>query len=165
MYDAFVGIDPGAFGAMSAIIPDRGRTTVSYMSVEFKQDSLNGYLDALKQLDSNGFTPKVIVESVHAMPGQGVTSMFSFGQRFGEIIGMLKTLGLGYELVPPKKWQKELGAIKPTESKADRKKLIAEKVIEIYPTTSVLIKGIKGGYKDGVADAFGLAHFAYKHYK
>lgn len=162
MIVAHIGIDPGSTGAMSIIRSERG-VVLDTTSCEFKSKGLDGYIETIHDL---GITiQKCVVESVHAMPGQGVTSMFSFGQRLGEITGMLKTFGIGYELVPPQKWQKELGVIKPTASKADRKKAISEKVIAVYPTTGSQIRGPKGGYKDGVADAYGLAHYAFKNYK
>lgn len=163
MTKVYIGIDPGASGAISALITKDG-TIHSHQTVEFKTAGLDGYIDSLWALKLLNIQ-KVIVEQVHAMPGQGVTSMFTFGKNFGEILGALKALGIGYELVPPQKWQKELGVIKPTASKADRKKAISERVIAIYPETGSLIRGPKGGYKDGVADAFGLAHYAFKNYK
>ena len=47
------------------------------------------------------------LEHVSAMPGQGVTSMFTFGQNFGWIQGILQAFGISYELVRPQKWKKE----------------------------------------------------------
>lgn len=49
----------------------------------------------------------VVVEHVNAMPGQGVTSCFSFGQNFGFILGLLTAFRIPYELVRPLKWKKE----------------------------------------------------------
>lgn len=163
MHKTYIGIDPGASGALSAIVTKDGVIT-SHQTVEFKTAGLDGYINSLWSLKILNIK-KVIVEQVHAMPGQGVTSMFTFGKNFGEILGALKALGIGYELVPPQKWQKELGVVKPTATKAERKKAISEKIIAVYPETGSLIRGPKGGYKDGVADAFGLAHYAYKIYK
>lgn len=52
-------------------------------------------------------TPFCVVEHVGAMPGQGVTSCFSFGQNFGFILGLLTAFRIPYELVRPQKWKKE----------------------------------------------------------
>lgn len=164
MTKAFIGIDCGATGAISTLIIKDG-IVFDHLTMEYKSKGLTGYIEFIEDIKSMNHIQKILVEQVHAMPGQGVSSTFTFGQRFGEILGALTALGLGYELVSPQKWMKEIGAIKPSSSKADRKKLISEKVITIYPETGSLIRGPKGGFKDGVADAFGLAHYAYKIYK
>ena len=161
MTKAFIGIDPGASGAISALIIKDG-IVFDHLTMEYKSKGLTGYIEDIKSMNH---IQKILVEQVHAMPGQGVSSTFTFGQRFGEILGVLTALGSGYELVSPQKWMKEIGAIKPSSSKSDRKKLISEKVIAIYPETGSLIRGPKGGFKDGVADSFGIAHYALKIYK
>lgn len=162
-YKAYIGIDPGATGALSVIFTGDG-IPFKLDTVEFKNAGIDGFIFALKDILTFSPIGKVMVESVHAMPKQGVSSMFTFGTRFGEILGALKALGIGYELVTPQKWQKEIGVVKPTSTTAERKKAISEKIIAMYPETGSLIRGPKGGYKDGVGDAFGLAHYARKHY-
>ena len=164
MYKTYIGIDPGATGALSVIFTKDG-IPFKLDTVEFKTAGLDGYIVALRDILSFCVIGKVSVELVHSMKGQGVSSMFSFGTRYGEILGMLKALGIGYELIAPQKWQKDVGVLKPTSSKAERKKAISEKIIAMYPETGSLIRGPKGGYKDGVADAFGLAHYSLKYYK
>lgn len=164
MTKAFIGIDPGASGAISALIVKDG-IVFDHLTMEYKSKGLTGYIEFIEDIKSMNHIQKILVEQVHAMPGQGVSSTFTFGQRFGEILGALTALGSGYELVSPQKWMKEIGAIKPSSSKADRKKLISEKVIAIYPETNSFIRGPKGGFKDGVADSFGIAHYALKIYK
>jgi len=52
---------------------------------------------------------KVYLEKVHSMPGQGVSSVFKFGEGFGHLKGTLDALGIPYELVSPLKWQTSLG--------------------------------------------------------
>lgn len=164
MIKVYAGIDPGATGAISSIIYD-GTKIVDYSVQEFKHSGIDGYITYLKDLQHYFNIQKLVVESVHSMPGQGVSSTFTFGTRFGEILGVLKALGIGYELISPQKWQKEIGAIKPASTKADKKKTISEKIIAMYPETGSLIRGPRAGYKDGVGDAFGLAHYAFKIYK
>ena len=73
---------------------------------------------------------KVIVEQVAAMPGQGVTSMFNFGQSFGVIKGICAALNLPIYFVRPSKWKKHFNLIK-TNKDASR-----TKVIEVYPEIS-----------------------------
>ena len=72
----------------------------------------------------------VIIEQVSAMPGQGVTSMFNFGQSFGVIKGICSAMQLSMHFVRPAKWKKYFGLIK-SEKDASR-----TKVIEIFPYIS-----------------------------
>ena len=72
----------------------------------------------------------VVIEQVSAMPGQGVTSMFNFGQSFGVIKGICAAMQLPMYFVRPAKWKKYFNLIK-TEKQASR-----TKVIEIFPQFS-----------------------------
>ena len=72
----------------------------------------------------------VVVEHVNAMPGQGVTSMFNFGQSFGVIKGICSALSLPIYFVRPTKWKKHFNLIK-TNKDASR-----TKVIQVYPEIS-----------------------------
>lgn len=140
----YIGIDPGAKGSMCLI---------SNGKVVFKDFDLKEYSNTLKAfLDTNDTELMVAIEKVHAMPGQGVSSSFSFGQRLGELEGMLTALQIPYELVAPKDWQKACGI----PAKSD-KKGIASVIQKLYPTAELY--GNKGGLRDGRSDALGLAHF------
>ena len=72
----------------------------------------------------------VVVEQVNAMPGQGVTSMFNFGQTFGAIKGVCAALELPIFLVRPSKWKKHFELINSSKD-ASR-----TKTIEMYPSIS-----------------------------
>ena len=140
----YIGIDPGAKGSMCVI--GNGK-------VLFKDFDLKEYSSILKAfLDTDDTELMVAIEKVHAMPGQGVSSSFSFGQRLGELEGMLTALQIPYELVAPKDWQKACGI--PANSD---KKGIASVIQKLYPTAELY--GNKGGLRDGRSDALGLAHF------
>ena len=82
----------------------------------------------IKQIDKKEI--KVVIEQVSAMPGQGVTSMFNFGQSFGVIKGICAALGIPIYFVRPSKWKKHFNLIK-TNKDASR-----TKVIEVYPEIS-----------------------------
>ena len=99
---------------------------------------------------------KVIVEQVSAMPGQGVTSMFNFGQSFGVLKGICSAMQLSMFFVRPAKWKKYFGLIK-TEKDASR-----TKVIEIFPYISSELSRKKDSNK---ADAVLIASFFYNTYK
>ena len=92
----------------------------------------------------------IVVEHVNAMPGQGVTSMFNFGQSFGVIKGICSALSLPIYFVRPTKWKKYFNLIK-TNKDASR-----TKVIEIYPEISSQISRKKDSNK---ADAILIARY------
>ena len=92
----------------------------------------------------------VVIEQVSAMPGQGVTSMFNFGQSFGVLKGICASMKLPMHLVRPAKWKKYFNLIK-TEKEASR-----TKVIEIFPQISSMLSKKKDVNK---ADAILIASF------
>ena len=92
----------------------------------------------------------VVIEQVSAMPGQGVTSMFNFGQSFGVLKGICSAMQLSMYFVRPAKWKKYYGLIK-TEKDASR-----TKVIEIFPYISNKLSKKKDSNK---ADAILIASF------
>ena len=72
----------------------------------------------------------IVVEQVNAMPGQGVTSMFNFGQTFGAIKGVCAALGFPIYFVRPSKWKKHFELINSSKDSS------RTKVIEMYPSIS-----------------------------
>ena len=99
---------------------------------------------------------RVIIEQVSAMPGQGVTSMFNFGQSFGILKGICSAMQLPMYFVRPAKWKKYFGLIK-SEKDASR-----TKAIEIFPYFSSQLSKKKDSNK---ADAILIASFYYETYK
>ncbi|MBD1162896.1 crossover junction endodeoxyribonuclease, partial [Pelagibacterales bacterium SAG-MED12] len=99
---------------------------------------------------------RVIIEQVSAMPGQGVTSMFNFGQSFGILKGICSAMQLPMYFVRPAKWKKYFGLIK-SEKDASR-----TKAIEIFPYFSSHLSKKKDSNK---ADAILIASFYYETYK
>ena len=93
---------------------------------------------------------KVVVEQVSAMPGQGVTSMFNFGQSFGILKGMCSAMQLPMFFVRPAKWKKYFNLIN-SEKDASR-----TKVIEMFPTISNKLSKKKDNNK---ADAILIAQY------
>ena len=91
-----------------------------------------------------------VIEQVSAMPGQGVTSMFNFGQSFGVLKGICSAMQLSMHFVRPAKWKKYFNLIK-TEKDASR-----TKVIEIFPYISSQLSRKKDSNK---ADAILIASF------
>ena len=105
-------------------------------------------------------TPKkeivVVIEQVSAMPGQGVTSMFNFGQSFGVLKGICSAMQLSMHFIRPAKWKKYFGLIK-TEKDASR-----TKVIEIFPYISSQLSRKKDSNK---ADAILISSFFHNTYQ
>ncbi len=130
-----LGIDPGLSGAI-AILEDNKVISLFDMPVmsEGKKNKrqLNSaqLVNIIKQNTSNDEEIAVVVEQVNAMPGQGVTSMFNFGQTFGAIKGVCAALELPIFFVRPSKWKKHFELINSSKD-ASR-----TKVIEMYPSLS-----------------------------
>ena len=99
---------------------------------------------------------KVVIEHVSAMPGQGVTSMFNFGQSFGVLKGICSAMQLPMHFVRPAKWKKFFNLIN-AEKDASR-----TKAIEIFPYISPQLSKKKDANK---ADAALIASFFYETYQ
>ena len=130
-----IGIDPGLSGGI-AILENNKIKELFDMPVmadgKKNKRQLNSALlvklikDNIKNLEDT----VMIVEKVHAMTGQGVTSMFNFGQTFGAIKGICAALGLPIFFVRPAKWKKHFELINSSKD-ASR-----TKAIEMYPAIS-----------------------------
>ena len=130
-----IGVDPGLSGAI-AILVNNKVINIFDMPVmpEGKKNKrqLNSaqLVKLLKDNISKNEEVSVVVEQVNAMPGQGVTSMFNFGQTFGAIKGVCAALGLPIFFVRPSKWKKHFELINSSKD-ASR-----TKAIEMYPSLS-----------------------------
>jgi len=127
-----IGVDPGISGAISIIenkkILEVYDTPTMIDGKKNKRQINSAQLtNIIKARLNDDKEVVVIVEQVNAMPGQGVTSMFNFGQSFGVIKGICAALGLPIHFVRPTKWKKHFNLIK-TNKDASR-----TKVIEVYP--------------------------------
>ena len=98
----------------------------------------------------------VVVEQVNAMPGQGVTSMFNFGQTFGAIKGVCAALGLPIFFVRPSKWKKHFELINSSKDSS------RTKAIEFFPYISSKLSRKKDANK---ADAILIASFYHQNQK
>ena len=150
-----IGIDPGVSGAIS-ILENKKVIEVFDMPtmIDGKKNKrqINGseVTNIIKKRLNDGKEVIVVVEQVNAMPGQGVTSMFNFGQSFGVIKGICAALKLPIYYVRPVKWKKHFNLIK-TNKDASR-----TKVIEVYPNISGKLSRKKDSNK---ADAILIARY------
>ena len=150
------GIDPGVSGAISIlenkkIIEVYDMPTMIDGKKNKKQVNGSQVSNIIRErLKNNNKEIVVVVEHVNAMPGQGVTSMFNFGQSFGVIKGVCAALSLPIYFVRPTKWKKHFNLIK-TNKEASR-----TKVIEVYPEISSQLSRKKDANK---ADAILIARY------
>jgi len=112
-----VGIDPGLKGGIAFYNPTELIThrtpTVSIPFVKKGKKTTRNDMDlvACRELLITD-VDHVFLEKVSAMPGQGVTGMFRFGQNLGQWQGILTGLGLEYTMVTPQVWKRQAGLIK-----------------------------------------------------
>lgn len=98
-----VGLDPGLTGALAFYWPDYPeRISAEDMPVADKRVDAASLAERLRQMRPTF----AVVESVNAMPGQGVSSSFKFGMSFGEIVGVLGALQIPYHLTSATRWKK-----------------------------------------------------------
>ena len=158
-----IGIDPGVSGSI-CFLKDGKILDVIEMPVmnEGKKNKkqVNGaqiYNEITKKINSNPETKiRVVIEHVTAMPGQGVTSMFNFGQSFGVLKGICSAMRLPMFFVRPAKWKKYYNLIN-SEKDASR-----TRAIEIFTDFSSQLSKKKDSNK---ADAILIASFYYETHK
>ena len=158
-----IGIDPGITGSLCFFGDGEIIDVVDMPNMpEGKKNKrqVNGaqiyyeIFSRIKDLDKKNI--KVIIEQVSAMPGQGVTSMFNFGQSFGVLKGICAAMQLPVYFVRPAKWKKYFNLIN-SEKDASR-----TKAIEIFPYFSSKLSKKKDSNK---ADAILIASFFYETYQ
>lgn len=146
----YMGIDPGKSGAIAVIGEER-------QIMELKPFSKDGYKRIMR--DYGGYDVVCCLEHVAAMPGQGVTSMFSFGENFGWIQGMLEANDVSYQLVRPRIWKKDY-------SLNDSKQQSTEACRRLFPDVGNRLHRTDGSRKDddGLAEALLMAEYARRHF-
>ena len=157
-----IGIDPGISGSI-CFFQDGKILEVIEMPVmtdgKKNKKQINGsqiYNEFLKKINGKDDEIRVVIEQVSAMPGQGVTSMFNFGQSFGILKGICSAMQLPMYFVRPSKWKKYFNLIN-SEKDASR-----TRAIEIFPYFSSQLSKKKDSNK---ADAILIASFYYETYK
>ena len=158
-----IGIDPGISGSIcffqdGAILDVVEMPTMTEGKKNKRQ--VNGsqiYNEINKRISNlNKHEIRVVIEQVSAMPGQGVTSMFNFGQSFGILKGICSAMHLSVYYVRPAKWKKYFNLIN-SEKDASR-----TRAIEIFPYFSSQLSKKKDINK---ADAILISSFFYETYK
>ena len=158
-----IGIDPGITGAICFFEDGEVKDVIEMPNMadgKKNKRQINGSQIfneiSVRIKDISKKEVLVVMEQVSAMPGQGVTSMFNFGQSFGVIKGICSAMQLSVHLVRPVKWKKYYSLIK-CEKDASR-----TKVIEIFPYISSKLSKKKDSNK---ADAILIASFFHNTYQ
>jgi len=155
-----IGIDPGISGSICFFENGKVIDIVEMPSMaEGKKNKkqvngsqiYNEISSRIKKINKGDI--KVVIEQVSAMPGQGVTSMFNFGQSFGVLKGVCSAMQLSVYFVRPAKWKKYFNLIN-SEKDASR-----TKAIEIFPYISAQLSRKKDANK---ADAILLASYFFE---
>lgn len=114
-----LGIDPGKTGAM-AVFELQGGDYRLEDCVDFNEKEIISYLH-----DLTGDT-EAFLENVHAAPGQGVVSMFSFGENFGWWRGVLSAVDIPVTLVAPQSWSPRMLGGNPKYRSSNKKEISLE---------------------------------------
>ncbi|NQT33233.1 MAG: hypothetical protein HQ594_06150 [Candidatus Omnitrophica bacterium] len=164
-----VGIDVGKEGAIAIIGPNNAYNAVDMPIFKVKKGkSIKKFLDeaALLKLirEIHGIYPitlcaverqiPFIKKSSRGFGGMGVVSAFSSGEQVGVIKGILRTLGIPFELVLPQRWRKEFNLA----SGGNTKHVAYDKACSLFP--NIELKTPRGRIKDGQCDSLLLCEFA-----
>lgn len=143
----YIGIDPGKSGAMAML---------EYLGEDLQRVSVLPFDEKVysKELGDISDCPSCCcLERVGAMPKQGVTSMFNFGENYGFIQGLLTAYSIPYELVTPQRWKKVFGVTKDKNSSIDVCK-------RLFPSVKLRRTNRCKADHDGMAEALLMAEYA-----
>ncbi len=140
------GIDPGANGALAIL----DGNLVTILDVPKVGNEIDYPAWAKEWNLFLPFVSHIWIEKVGAMPKQGVTSMFSFGQRYGFILGLAYTAGVPISFTRPQEWKKAVGIAAKADKGASRLR-----ASQLFPGHADLWKLVK---HDGRAEALLIAY-------
>lgn len=169
----YIGIDPGMDGGLAAVgskfidikpmptISGSDKGTKRMLDVDgiikwiYKVTAKElGITEVSGSIDTRSTIKMVVLEKVHSMPGQGVASMFSFGQTYGMLQGIIRTLQLPMVLVPPQTWKKVI-----LEGTQKDKGAAIQYNRQLYPTISLHATERCTTDHDGMAEALCMADY------
>lgn len=155
--NVIVGIDPGKTGAMAILFDDGTATFHDVPRIKLKgkdKPSWGLWARSWRMALDFALPDMIVIEDVSARPGQGVTSMFTFGRTLGFVHGLVaSTTSCPIHFVTPSVWKARLGLLNSSKG-ASR-----EKCANLYPSTAVQLSRVKD---DGRAEAALLAHYGRK---
>ena len=163
----FIGIDPGLSGAI-AVITDMGQATHDMPTLEIKAGkkirhryNVSEILRILRQVrdenHANGIPVEVWLEDVHAMPGQGVTSMFSMGRGIGTLETSVIACEMPLNMISPITWKKRI-----MDGQGKEKDAAVFKAMQLFPSAQLVTP--RGRKLDGRAEALLIAEYGRRMY-
>ena len=119
----YLAIDPGKSGGIAVLSED---SVEAYKCPPTFKEMAN----LIKKVSKNSYYPRkkmiCVLEKVHAFPTDGRSSLFKFGTNYGVWVGILESNNIEYELVMPKKWQKDFNLPKIKKERKQELKTIAK---------------------------------------
>jgi crossover junction endodeoxyribonuclease RuvC len=159
--DVYIGIDPGKSGGIAVVHVHDCETYIEAIATPLAGKTLDiARIYEFLYNHTEELNAIAVVEKVHAMPGQGVSSMFSFGYTVGVIHGVITSLGVPLYLIAPQTWKKSILA----DTKKDKDAAI-EFCRRVYPSVELLATPRSKKPHSGIADALCLAHYGYERFK
>ena len=154
MKKIILGFDPGQTGAVAAFDGERIEAVIDMPTMtrlHGKGNQVDPYALTTALIDlCAGREATAVLEAVSAMPGQGVTSTFHFGESVGVVMGVLGALQIPVRMVTPAKWKKAAGLLGRDK---DAARTLA---IQLHPEVADQLARKKD---TGRADAVGIARF------
>ena len=150
---AFAGIDPGAMGAI-VVLPESGDVKILRFGKSTEKEICDFVMDMAFEYECF-----CTIELVGAMPGQGTSSMFNFGDSVGFVRGILTAAKIPFQQKVPRTWQKIFGITprvtgkkegETEESKTEFKRRVREKAEQLFPHVKMT---------NDIADALLIAEF------
>ena len=163
MNKTIIGIDPGLSGAIAVIINDRTYTAHDVPILEVKNGkkikcryNVAAICQLLRQVRDeahiNLVPVEVWLEDVHAMSGQGVTSMFSMGRGLGMYEGIVTSLEMSLNYISPVTWKRKV-----MDGQGKEKDAAVYKAQQLFPAAQLVTP--RGRLLDGRAEALLIAHY------
>ena len=161
--DLFVGIDPGQKGALFSLTSERQfHSAIPNLTPHSLIEWIEMYCPppSAPSKQKKGREIVFILEKAQPMPKQGVCSMFTYGEGYGELIGILKAFKQPYELVTPQAWTKVMlqGCPKSIEGKK-RNAYIAK---ALFPDFNLIASSRATMPHEGLVDALLIAEYSRK---
>ena len=144
----YIGLDPGKSGAFAILRSTHGRTDLQAHG-DFDKASIVSLFAAVAHMPEGAIC---CLEKVHAMPKQGSVSMFSFGENYGWLKGVLDACRIPFQESPPQTWKKEFGL------NSDKVKSI-EVCRQLFPNAELIPPNCRKPH-DGIAEAILMAVYA-----